>query len=170
MDEIELKFLDINVEEIKKKLERLGAELKYDATIESNTFLKDGFSRRDSSKNYLRLRKINGKSELTFKGPAKVSSMAIRDELEIEVSDFDSCIKILDKLGFKKGELLKKHRAHYELGNIHFELDTLDNIPTFLEIETRTKEEMENICLKLGLDIKSGKKGMIIEILPDKFN
>lgn len=170
MDEIELKFLNINVEEIKNKLNKLGAQIKYDALTQSYPFLKNGFSASNSSQKYLRIRKVNDDVTITYKDPAKESDMTSREEIEIKVNDYNKAILLLEKLGFQKGEIFRKHRIHYELENIHFELDTLDNIPTYLEIETQTEDDMKSICLKLDLDINKGKKGTIVEILPHLFN
>lgn len=169
MEEIELKFLNINIENIKQKLKELGAKLKYNTQIESYPFLTEGFHGSDSSKNFLRIRKSNDEVWITYKGPAKKSSMTIREEIEVKVDNYDNAIKLIEKLGFKRGKVFRKHRLHYELGDIHFELDTVENIPTYLEIETTNEEDMKIICAKLGLDITKGRKGTIVEILPEKF-
>jgi adenylate cyclase class 2 len=169
VDEIELKFLEINVDEIKHKLEQLGAVLKYDAQTESFPFLKEGFSASNSKEKYLRVRKVNDSVTLTYKDPEKDSTMSNRREIEIIVDNYEETIELLEKLGFRKGKVFRKHRIHYELGEIHFELDTLENVPTYLEIETQSEEEMKSICKKLNLDISQGKKGTIVEILPHLF-
>lgn len=169
MNEIELKFLDIDVDEIKFKIESLGAILKYDIEIESFSFLADDFHGSDSNKKYLRVRKIGSDVVLTYKDPATDSKMTSRNEIEIKVDDYEKAILLIEKLGFTKGEVFRKHRIHYEFDTVHFELDTLENIPTYLEIETQTEDEMKSICEKLGLDMTMGKKGTIVEILPEKF-
>ncbi|MDP3964242.1 MAG: class IV adenylate cyclase [bacterium] len=170
MDEIELKFLDINVKEIKQKLEELGAKLKYDTQTESYPFLAEGFHSSDSNMKYLRIRKVNDDVKITYKDSAKKSDMTTREEIEIKVENYEEAIKLIEKLGFEKGKVFRKHRIHYEFGDIHFELDTLENIPTYLEIETQTEIAMKDICTKLGLDISNGEKGTIVEILPEMFN
>lgn len=171
MDEIELKFLNINVAEIKRKLEKIGATKKYDHILESYYFEAEGFSGGDYNMKGLRLRKIGEKSFLTYKDPAKKSDLSIREETEIEVSDFDQTVYLIEKLGFTKGYLTKKNRVHYELGDIHFELDTqlVADIPTYLEIETRTEQAMTEICQKLNLDMKKGRNESIEMIYPEKF-
>ena len=169
MDEIELKFLDINVAEITRKIEKLGAKKKYEHDLESYYFVADGFSGSDSNMKGLRIRRIGEKTFITYKNPAKLSEMSVREEIEIEVNSFDNAVKLIEKLGFTKGYLTKKHRIHYELGDVHFELDTYAEIPTFLEIETRTEQAMIDICAKLDLNISDGKKGTIEEVLPSVF-
>ncbi len=74
------------------------------------------------------------------------------------MDDFANAVELLEKLGFKKTELVRKHRVHYELGTTHFELDTLEDIPTYLEIETQNVNDMERICSDLGVNILDGKK------------
>lgn len=169
MDEVELKFLNINVNEIKQKIQNIGAELKYDTYTESYPFLKEDFSASNSNKKYLRIRKINDDITITYKDPNKKSNMSNRSEIEIKVDNYEKAIQLIEKLGFKKGKVFRKHRIHYELNDIHFELDTLENIPTYLEIETQSEDDMKNICIKLGLNILNGKKGTIVEILPEMF-
>lgn len=165
MNEIELKFLNIDVEEIKKKLEQIGAEISYDALTETYPFLAEGFNGWDSNKKLLRIRKINDDVIITYKGPAQKSNMSSREEIEIKVDNYEAGILLLEKIGFRKGKIFRKHRIHYKLGDIHFELDSVENVPTYLEIETQTEEAMVDICKKLGLDISIGKKGTIVEIL-----
>ena len=170
MNEVELKFLDIDVNEIKSKLEKLGAVLIYDTYIESYSFYSNDFHGSDSSKKYLRVRKIDNEIIVTYKDPAKDSDMTLRQEVEISVNDYENTLLLFEKLGFKKGGVFRKHRVHYEFNNIHFELDTLENIPTYLEIETTSEDDMRFMCVKLDLDITKGRKGTIIEIFPNKFN
>jgi len=170
MDEVELKFLNIDIDQIKQKLIGLGAKLIFDTQIESYSFYGNGFHISDSKMKYLRVRKVNDEVTITYKSPTKESEMSNRKEIEIKVDDFDKAISLIEKMGLNKDKIFKKNRSHYELKNIHFELDTLENIPTFLEIETQTEQEMKEICLKLKLNISEGRKGTIVEILPEMFN
>ncbi len=171
MNEIELKFFNIDVKNIKKKLSIIGAQKKYDTFIESNLFVKEGFSTWDSNKQFLRIRKIDAQIIITHKDPAiKESNMTIRQETEVKVDDYKKAVALVEKLGFRRAMVYSKHRIHYEWDNIHFELDTFNHIPTYLEIETQTKENMKDICLRLDIDINQGKKGTIVEILPEKFS
>ena len=170
MKEIELKFLDIGVDGIKNKLSEIWAELKYKTEIEWYTFLKEWFSSWTKDK-YLRVRKIDWKVEVTFKWKVDENSkMTSREEIEFISDDYKKSILLFEKIWFKKGNYFKKHRIHYELWNIHFELDTYWKIPTYLEIETQSENDMINICNKLWLEIKNWKKWTIVEILPKFFN
>ena len=170
MKEIELKFLNIDIEKIKKKLLEIWAKLKYETEIEWYTFLKEWFSSGTKDK-YLRVRKIDWKVEITYKWKVDENSlMTSREEVEIFSDDYEKSILLFEKLWFKKANPFKKHRVHYELWDIHFELDTYWEIPTYLEIETKTEEDMTEICKKLEININDWKKWTIVEILPEYFN
>jgi len=169
-DEIELKFMDIDKKAIIRRLKEIGAIKEFEGEMQSITFLKDGFARGDSSKKYLRIRKIGEECFLTYKGPAKDSKLHIRDEIEIKVSDFDATVKIITALGFSTSPLFKKRRMHHTLGKSHIEIDELEGIPAYLEIEAESEKKMGELCALLGLDMSEGKNKTIVEIYPEKFN
>ena len=142
--------------------------ISFDYNFDTPSFMNSNYgSISNSNMKFLRLRKINGDVILTFKGP--ISDLGIREEIEINVNDFEGTILIIEKLGLKKEDIFRKRRLHYVLSDVCFELDTLDNVPTYLEIETKDKKSMIEICDKLNLDISKGKKGTIVEILPELF-
>ena len=76
MDEIELKFFDIDVNEIKKKLKKIGAKERYNALMEFQVFFSEIFHGYDSSKHFLRVRKVNDDVQITYKAPAKNSVLS----------------------------------------------------------------------------------------------
>lgn len=169
MQEVELKFLDIDVEDIKRKITEIWAVLEFDREMESCLLVKEWYAGNDSSKKLLRVRKIAGKTLVTHKEPSLEWEMTSREETEFETSDYWESVKLFQKLWFTIDTVNKKRRIHYELtDSIHFELDTLEWIPTYLEIETQSEDEMIEICKRLELDIWEWKKGTIFEILPEK--
>ena len=52
---------------------------------------------------------------------------------------------------------MNKKRISYVLGDIRFEIDTYEGIPTFLEIEAPSEEILEEMVLKLGFSMKDTK-------------
>ena len=168
MQEVELKFIDINIEEIKKKITDLGAKKTYEKDMENLFLCKEGFDFRDSSKKILRLRKTNDSIVLNYKGPNESSQMHNKEEIEIQVDDLEKTISLFERLEFTKTNILKKHREHYEMDDVHFEFDTVEDIPTYLEIETQSEKAMIDICKKLDLDITKGQGKNVFELFPDE--
>ena len=149
MKEIEIKILNINVEEIKKKISNLGAEKVFDGEVHTIS-IDFPEEKLHGNGEFLRVRKVGNKVEFCFKGKKENSQFKTREEIEVTTSNFEDTIEILEKLGLKKFHDIKKHRESYKLGNIHFEIDTYPDFPTFLEIEAPTKEEVKEYVEKLG--------------------
>lgn len=153
MQEIEVKILDVDREHIEKMLRSLGAKKIFDDEI--TTILYDfagGLIKK--AKDLIRLRKIGNKSILTFKKYIKHPQIKVREEYEVEVSNFETMHTILNALGLNQELQVKKHRISYILGDVHFDLDRhLDDygyIPEFLEIEAKNEETVYRYATLLG--------------------
>ncbi len=155
MNEIEVKILDVNVPNMVKKLEALGAKKVLD-TIQEIIFFdnpKNPFSKGE----VLRLRKNGEVVELTYKKRKAKEGVKISDEREVNVSDFEMTRKILQGIGLKEIRQHTKHRISYHLPKISFELDTYPGIPTFLEIETEDEVLLREYVRKLGFTMEEAK-------------
>ena len=166
--EVEAKILEINVDEVRKKLLELGAKLVYDK-LQVVRILDFDDERLDKNDELLRIRKIGDKVELTFKGAKQpTGNVKTREEIETHVEDFDKVLKIFERLGLKPVRSYEKHRISYKLGNITFEIDHLPNIPTippWLEIEAPSQKEVEEMVEKLGFKKEDMKSYEGIELL-----
>ena len=145
MKEIEIKILEINREEVEKKLSKIGAKKVFDGLVESWIFdFKDDSLK--ASKSFLRLRKQGEGTYLTFKKRISNEDAKIDDEHEVRVSDLEVMREIIDSLGFKEIDFYKKKRISYVLDDVHFELEKLEGeysfIPEFLEIEAPDVEKL----------------------------
>jgi len=175
MNEIELKFTNINVEEIKEKLAKLGAVKIYESPVRSIQFSHEPCSREKKNTMNLRLREINNECFLTLKEKNKGEVFDLADghvksrkETQLFVEDFDKMCYILEKTGLYKTPIFKKHRIHYEFDDVHFELDTDPGIPTYLEIETQSIARMKGICKLLGLNYGDGSGKSIVDLYPEE--
>ena len=156
MKEIEVKILGVNVKEVIKKIEALGgkkiSEGKQDIIIldtKEDKFLKNN--------ELLRLRKNSNETELAFKKKISKDDVKIMEELEVHVDNFELMRKIFIAIGFKEATRYNKYRISYKLGNVRFELDTYENIPTFLEIEAPDTEKVKEFVGKLGFSMSDAK-------------
>ena len=149
MKEIEVKILDINVEDIRKKLLDLGAEKVFEGEVEMYRFdyPDDRLNKEDS---FLRIRKMGEQVELCFKGKKEGTQFKMREEIEVTTSGLNDTLLIFEKLGLKKIFDGKKLRESYTLGDVRFELDTYPGVPTFVAVEAPTEEEVITHVEKLG--------------------
>lgn len=149
MKEIEVKILEIDEEEVKKRLLDLGAEKTFEGEIEVYRIDFDD-DRLDKSGEFLRVRKVGDQTELCFKGKKEESRFKVREEIEVNTSCLPTTIKIFEKLGFKNIFDGKKLRTSYKLEDVKFEIDKYPEIPVFLEIEAPTEEDVKEYVQKLG--------------------
>ena len=94
----------------------------------------------------LRLRHIlnvsgQEKIEITYKGPKQGKSMKIREEITIEASNSNNAKKILQNLGFQVFAKIKKKRTNWSKNNFVISFDRVEDLGSFLEIETTTTLE-----------------------------
>ncbi|MBT4375857.1 class IV adenylate cyclase [archaeon] len=148
MEEIELKILEVNHKDLEPKLISLGAKKIFDGELYA-LFFDDEESKIRKSGETLRLRKEGDKIFITHKKIIPSEDMKIRDETEIEVSNFEEAKKLITSLGFKEFKQIRKRRISYKLDNIKFEFDTFcdeyDFVPEFLEIETTNTKDIDKI-------------------------
>jgi adenylate cyclase, class 2 len=167
MKEIEVKILDIDAIKAKKILLDNGAEKVVDGDVEAIHY--DFPDRRIKQKGEsLRLRKIDGVTELVVKGKHESEEVYMREEIETQVKDFEEMQKIFEKIGLIKTIMFKKKRESYKLGKTKFEFDTYPNFPTFVEVEAPTEKEVEQGVEFMGYTMKETHGCSIIKILKEK--
>jgi len=149
-EEIETRFLEINKDELVKKLVSLGAIDKGEEKFEEIIFHAADGSWIGKRK-FVRLRKTKDKIKLTYKENIEQTVNSAK-EIEFEISDLDKCSKFLEKVGLKEMRKLEKYRHTFELGDATIDIDKWPEIPVYAEVEGLSVESVKNACKKLGLD------------------
>ncbi len=145
--EYEVRCLEIDVKKIIKKLESLGATKK--GEFEQKRYVYDLRPKEDSK--WIRLR-TNGKTTtLTYKD-IKSKTVDGTKEVEIEVSDFETTNELLERIGFKNKGYQENRRIQYVLDGVELDIDSWPLIPTYMEIEGKSEEDVEKTIEKLELD------------------
>jgi len=158
MLEKEIKILDINVEKIQEKLEKLWAEKTFEGFIHDVYYdFHDEEAdnlKMEENKRLFRVRQkwdihmYTIKRKRNKKGDWWEKWVKIADEWEREITDVESFKKVLEKYWMKETREKKKHRISYSLGKIEFDIDDYylwddkNVIPPLLEIEASTSEEL----------------------------
>lgn len=149
MIEYEARVLDIEKEKLEKKLESLGAEKVADFNYKRRIY---NFNPASDGK-WIRLRTDGVNTTLTIK---EIKSLEIdgTEEIEIQVSDFETTNTMLNKLGYKAHTYQENKRTRYILDNVEIDIDTWPYIPTYVEIEGKSTEDVKNMIKKLELEDK----------------
>lgn len=150
MLETEVKFQLTDPEVMRRRLRRAGA-VSTGTAFETNYRYDDAGNRLLAAQHLLRLRR-DRRNRLTFKQPHPSGGHQFKthDELEIEVSDFDTTHQILEALGFHCAQIYEKRRETFDMGTTEI---CLDHLPYghFLEIEG-TPDMIPAVAEGLGLE------------------
>ena len=163
--EYEVRVLEINKEEIQNKLTELNATLVEDSYQKRYVY---DFNPVDPNK-WIRLRTNGNKTTLTIK-QIESSSIDGTKEMEIVVDDFDTTNEILNELGYKARNAQENKRIKYDLNGVEVDIDTWPLIPTYLEIEGKSEEEVYNTLDLLGIDRDKATSLDVTGIYNDIYN
>ena len=135
--EYEVRVLEIDKEKMQKKLEELDATLVED--VFQRRYLYD-FKPVNPDK-WIRLR-TNGKTTTLTIKDVQSSKIDGTHEMEIVVDDFDTTNEILKELRYIPRGIQENKRIKYDLNGVEVDIDTWPRIPTYLEIEGKSEEEV----------------------------
>ena len=154
--EIEIKAWCDSHESVKSGLAEAGAlhaETRDEVDIYFNHPSRD-FARTDEA---LRIRSVNGRCRLTYKGPKLSLKSKARVEHETDAGDLESLKNIILSLGFTISGMVEKSRSVYTLNGIEICIDDVAGLGTFVELEKMgrlgqgVEEELFELAAKLGL-------------------
>lgn len=134
--EIEVKFLVDELAALRRRLLVLGAGQHKPRIHERNVRFDNPWDGLRMQGKLLRLRQ-DATARLTYKGEPQTavdSEARVREELEIEVGDFQTTFDLLQRVGFEPKQLYEKYRETFHFGQVEVVLDELP-FGDFVEIE-----------------------------------
>jgi adenylate cyclase, class 2 len=147
-DEVEIKFLVPDPDDLERKLRDLGFQQKTASTFECNT-LYDSADKLRSRGEILRLRQYGDKWKLTHKLKGSEGRHKTRAESETSVSSGEEMDAILRALGFSPSFVYEKYRAEWSDGQGDAVVDRTP-IGNLAELEG-TPDWIDAIAKKLGI-------------------
>lgn len=143
--EYEVRILNIDVEEVKRRLDNIGAKFEWDRLQQRYVY---DFIPKIPGK-WIRLRTNGDKTTLTIKNLVS-SRVDGTQELEIEVDDFDRTNLILKELGYEAKGYQENRRIQYTYNGVEIDIDYWPLIPTYVEIEGPSEEVVYKTVEALG--------------------
>jgi len=158
--EIEAKFLDIDPTVIREKLKTIGAVL-----VQSETLMRRKvFDTKDESlkkvNGWVRLRDEGNKITLSYK---QLNDRTVQGtkEVTVVVSDFDKTNSFLLATDFIEKSYQETKRETWKIENSDVTIDTWPWIPSFIEIESPSENELEGVAEKLNMNWKQALHGSV---------
>ena len=156
--EIEMRFDNIDTNQLRKKLKSIGAKISKDKRIMPLV----SFNHPKKKKNtYIRIRDEGEEVTLTFKNRLNEKYPV---EREVVISDFDEGVAILKLIGCKERYYIEKLRETWKIdGCKEIVIDSYPGLPEYIEIECDTEKNVFNTAKKLGIKINKNHKNPKVE-------
>ena len=156
--EYETKVLDINVEEIDRKLQEIGARKE-----EEKLMKRWIFDIASPEHEWIRVRHNGDKTTIAYKC-IHGDGIGETEEIETDVSDFETASQIVSKLPLETKIYQENKRTIYRLNDIEFTIDHCPKIPPYLEIESTSEQKVKEGVSLLGLEGKDAGDLSVIKI------
>ena len=148
MEEIEGKFLEINIVDLRKRLKANNAKKIHKMML----YKRYVFNLLNGEKGFIRTREENHAVTITVKTYPKNSKYAL--ESEISVNDtLEQSRDFLLSQGYRVKAYQETLREKWSLGDcLEIAIDSIPGIPTYVELECKNEKEIKRVAGLLGLD------------------
>ena len=164
--EIEVKFLDIDIDEMREKLKAAGAHLEQPMRLMKRALIET--PEMNARHAYLRIRDEGDKITATFKQFTE-NSLTGAKEREIIVSDFDETLAIFAEFGLHYHTFQESKRETWHYNDVEVVIDEWPWINPYIEIEGESEGAVKKAAAELGFDWKNAVFGSVDVIYNQEF-
>jgi len=166
MEEIEIKFLDVDVPALEAKLAELGAIKEFDRMYKRRVYDYPD-QRLNSENSWVRVRDEGDKVTMGYKQRQGVSELG-KDtgmhEVEFTVSSFDGAAEFLERIGMTLKFYEENRRIRYVLNGVEVDIDFWPLLNPYVEIEGKTWDEVNETATALGFNLEDKKICVAMQI------
>ena len=158
--EIEAKFLDVDVEDLRDKLRGIGAVMKYSEVLMKRNVYDDKEGNLRKIGGWVRVRDEGDVITMSYK---QLNDRTVHGtkEVTVIVNDFATTCLFLESIGFVSKSYQETKREKWMLGDVEITIDTWPWIPTFMEIEAPDEGLLKDVAMQLGFDWKEALYGSV---------
>jgi adenylate cyclase, class 2 len=158
--EIEAKWLDINTAKFREILKEAGAQLVSPERLMVRRVFDYPDKRLEKIGGWVRVRDEGDKVTLSYK-QLNDRTLHGTKEVTVTVDGFENTCKLLEAIGLKSYSIQETKRESWKLGEAEVEIDTWPWIPSFVEIEAESEQQLKETAQKLELDWKNALHGSV---------
>lgn len=148
-NEIEAKFVNINIDDIRSRLTELGAILIQPMRdMQRVTIDTPELKKKDA---FVRIRNEGDKTTITYKQFNSLSIDGVK-EVEITVDDFDTAVTLFKEAGLAYGSLQESRRETWKLDEVEIVIDEWPWLSPYIEIEAPSEDLVISTSEKLGFN------------------
>jgi adenylate cyclase, class 2 len=159
--EYEAKFLDMEPERFRERLEQQGAILiKPETLMRRWAFVP---TEKHDIHCWARVRDEGDKITMTIKRRTDYSLSGVK-EAEVVIHDFEAGCAVLEAAGFVKATYQETLREAWQLGEVEITIDTWPGLAPYAEIEGPGEEAVKAVAERLEVDIEQAVYGGVTEV------
>jgi len=149
--EYEATFLNINKEEIRKKLENAGAKLIKPEFLQKRIVfdLPTGYG---DGNEWVRVRDEQDKITMSYKRVINDGKIEDQKEICLVINDFASGKEFLELIGCKAKAYQETKREIWNLDDVEICIDEWPFLEPYVEVEGESEAEVKSVSEKIGFD------------------
>lgn len=158
--EIEAKWLSVDHDALREKLQACGAELVRPERLMCRKVYDFDDMRLQKVGGWVRVRNEGDTTTMSYK---QISDRTVHGtkEVTVGVDDFDSTCQFLESIGMVTKSYQETKRESWVLGDAEIELDTWPWIDSFVEIEAKNEDSLKRVAGLLALDLADALHGSV---------
>ena len=157
--EVEIKFVKINHDEIRKKLININASLLSPMRLMRRVIIETAELKARNA--FIRIRDEGDKTTITYKQFNELSVDGAK-EIEIVVDDFLKAIDLFDRAGLKYKSFQESKRETWKLDDTEILLDLWPWLEPYIELEGPNEDRLKSVANKLNLNWEDGVFGDVM--------
>lgn len=167
--EYEATFPDIDKDDIRKRLKKVGAQLVYPEFLMKRYVWH--FPKGHEIKGaWARVRQEADKTTMSVKIVADNKKIEDQKELCLKVDDFETARAILNTIGCQERAYQESRRELWILDGAEITIDEWPWLEPFVEIEAKTEHRVKQVSEKLGFDYSQALFGSVDFQYAEKYN
>ena len=149
--EIEAKFLNVDVNALREALQENGATLVHEERLMRRKNFDHTDGRLEEIGGWIRVRDEGDKTTLAYKQLIDRTIEGTK-EISVMVDSFDKICDFLLAIGMDNKSYQETKRERWDMDGVEVTIDTWPWIPTFVELEGKSEENLKSVSEKLGLN------------------
>lgn len=166
--EIEARFLEIDKSKLIQQLGNLGAVDKGEIIL-NETIFYDIENNWPAEGRFVRIRSSESGTTVTYK-ENRAQTIDSATEIEFSTQEPEQVEKFLEHIGLVAFRHQEKKRHTFELNNVTIDIDTWPKIPTYVELEGSSENDIRTVAKKLGFDWSDAIFDDARKIIENRYN
>ena len=160
--EIEVKFVDIDIDDVRARLEKVGAELEQPMRDMKRALIEEEHHAAENM--FIRIRDEGDKTTLCLKKKTKSLEESTIDstyEIETTIGDFDTAVELFKVAGWHYITYQESRRETWRFGDVEVVIDEWPWLQPMIEIEGNSEAAVRAAADKLGFDWQTAVFGSV---------